>query len=443
MLDVFFALTSILSASLDQSQDNQVKTLVEQAMTRGLKGAGVAVVKGGKQVFLSGFSKDSSINSGSHFRLASISKQFTSGIIVKLVREKKLSYDTTLGALLPETPKTWHPVTVRQLLTHTSGIPSYTDLPTFPILMLKPTTPAGIWKSAAKAKIDFEPGKGFQYNNTGYCLLGSIIEKLTKKPYFTALTDYILRPVGMNSTGAELQYKPVDSYDSKGVKTGKFEMTWAYSAGSIVSTLGDMVKWDIALRGNALFSEEEKSLMFNPDSVAKKYGSNYGFGWETNFVEGKPWSYSHTGGIPGFSTVIERTIKGTTVILLLNHESVERAGLSNGIMEIFEPAPKVQPVSDDSPELTLKHKEFFQKLLKGEGDESDFAPEFLQKVSLSVITKGCVELAANGPLSEFTLKSTKKADSVLRAYRVTMGGFKGTLSIAVKSGKIVGMTIQQ
>ncbi len=423
-------------------QPNPVDLIVQRHLDKGLLGVAVAVVKDGKVVHLKTYGKGATAKNEGHYRLASITKQFTAGLIVRLVREKKFTYEDKLGKLMPDTPAAWHPVTVRQLLTHTSGIPSYTDSKKFGFVMQKPVSPDGIWQLVKDEKIDFAPGSKYNYNNTAYALLGCIIERTTKKDFYAALDSYLLRPAGMRSTGSEKRFKVVESFGENGKPSFKMNMDWPYSAGGLVTTLADMTRWDLALRGNKLFTNAEKELMFNPDPTTVKLKEPYGFGWHPNYEDGKVYSYAHTGGIPGFSTVIERAVNGTTVIVLANHEHEARGPLSNEVMELFNPKPIPPKVIDAMPELTVKHQQMFSNLLRGQVNESDFSQEFLKQVPVAVLVSSSKKFAEMGELGEFVLLKSEGDKDVRRAYRLKLGDTKMTLSIAVQNGVIVGMTIR-
>ena len=434
-------LTSVV-LSLALVQSNAVDVIVQKHLEKGLLGVGVAVVKDGKVVHLKTYGKGATPNNDGHYRLASITKQFTAGVIVRLVREKKFAYEDTLGKLMPDTPVAWHSVTLRQLLTHTSGIPSYTDSKKFAFVMQKPVSPDGIWQFVKDDKMDFAPGSKYNYNNTAYALLGCLIERATKKGYYDALDSYLLRPAGMKSTGSEKRFKVVESFGENGKPSFQMNMDWPYSAGALVTTLGDMTRWDIALRGNKLFTEAEKQLIFNPDPTTVKLKEPYGYGWHPNYDNGKIFSYAHTGGIPGFSTVIERAVNGTTVIVLSNHEHEARGPLSNAIMEHYNPKPPAPVVEDTMPDLTAKHREMFSNLLKGKVNEADLSPEFLKQVPSTMLISTSKKFAEMGELKEFVVLKSEGTTDVRRAYRVSLGDTKMTLSIAVQNGLIVGMFIR-
>lgn len=412
-------------------------------MDSGLLGVGVAVVEDGKVRHLKTYGKGATAKNDGHYRLASVSKQFTAGVIVRLVRDKKFGYDDTLGKLMPDTPAAWHKVTVRQLLTHTSGIPSYTNSDRFESVVRNPVTPDGIWQFMKDDPMDFEPGTAFKYNNTGYCLLGSLIERTTKKDFYSALDTILLKPAGMSETGSEKKFKIVESFGDDGKASFPLNMDWPYAAGAIVSTLNDMVKWDQALAGTKLFTEAEKQLMFSPDPITKKSNENYGFGWNSNYVDGQLYSYSHTGGIPGFSTIIERTVGGVTVIVLANHEYSGVGVMSNEIRDIFEPKPKPAKVADRMPELTAKHRKMIDELVAGKCDEALFSPEFLEKAPPTMLLATSRRFAEFGPLTEFELVKSEGEKAVRRTYRLVFGTTPLTLQVAVgEDGLITGMVIR-
>jgi hypothetical protein len=219
-------------------------------------------------------------------------------------------------------------------------------------------------------------------------------------------------------------------------------MDWPYSAGALVTTLADMTRWDIALRGTRLFTTTEKELMFNPDPTTVKLKEPYGFGWHPKYENGKIYSYAHEGGIPGFSTMIDRAVDGTTVIVLANHEHRSRSILSNEVIEHFYPKPIPPMTVDTMPELTAKHRQMFVNLLKGSVNESDFSDEFLKQVPVSVLISSSKQFAEMGELGDFVLIKSEGDKDVRRSYRLMLGETKMTLNIAVQGGLIVGMTIR-
>ncbi len=213
----------------------------------------VSIQVGNKVVYAKGFGmadleSDTPANEHTVYRLGSLTKQFTSAMIMQLVNEKKLALDDPASKHLPKLPKAWAKVTVRQLLTHTSGIKSYTELPEFmQEISLKSVKPEGILATVESFPLDFEPGTKWHYSNTGYEVLGMLIEKFDGRKYATSLKARILDPLGMTETYF-VSEKDVVKHRAQGytLKNGDFahagylNMDWPYAAGSIVGTGGAM-----------------------------------------------------------------------------------------------------------------------------------------------------------------------------------------------------------
>src|ERR1041385_1514912 len=187
------------------------------------------------------------------FRLGSITKQFTSMLILQLVEQGKIKLDAKLSDYLPDYRKdTGEKVTIHNLLTHTSGIPSYTGLPNFfQDVSRNPYKVADFVKKYASGDLEFEPGSKFSYSNSGYFILGAIIERVTGKPYEQVLKENIFDPAGMKNTGYDHHDTIIPKRASGYVKTGNgyinapyLDMSIPYAAGSLYSTVEDLYLWD-------------------------------------------------------------------------------------------------------------------------------------------------------------------------------------------------------
>jgi len=261
------------------------------------------------------------------FRIGSVTKQFTAALVLQLVEEGKIKLDAKLSDYLTDYRKdTGEKVTIHQLLNHTSGIPSYTARPDFfPEISRNPYRVADFIKKFASGDLEFEPGSKFAYNNSGYSLLGAIIEKVTGKPYETVLTERILKPLGMTNTGydhyATLIQKRASGYQKTRdgfVNAPYLDMSIPYAAGSIYSTVEDLYKWDQSLYEDKILSAASKKLMFTPGL------GNYGYGINITDqpigkTDQKTKIIGHGGGINGFNSLLTRAVdKGQTVIILDN-----------------------------------------------------------------------------------------------------------------------------
>jgi len=253
------------------------------------------------------------------FRLGSISKQFTATLVMQLVEQGKMSLSASIGAYLPDYPKpAADRITIHELLTHTSGIPGYTELPEFGARSIEPSKPADFVAFFSKRPLLFEPGSQYSYSNSGYFLLGVILERVTGEPYERLLGERILEPAGMHDTGydstAPLLPKRASGYDAtlNGYRnTSYIDMSLPYSAGSLYSTVEDLFRWDRILYTDKILSKASKDRMFTPVL------SNYGYGW--NIDKGGGTTVEHDGGINGFNTLITRDLEPQRLIVLLNN----------------------------------------------------------------------------------------------------------------------------
>ena len=214
------------------------------------------------------------------FRLGSITKQFTAALVLRLQEQRKLSVQDPICTYVKPCPELWKPVTIHHLLTHTSGIPSYTGLPDYQKTMMVPRTIDQMVAVFRDLPLEFAPGEKFKYNNSGYFLLGVIIEKVTEKIYEDALRDEIFTPLGLNDTGYDwseplLRHRAA-GYTRRGneIVNAKFlDMQQPYAAGSLYSTVEDLLKWDQALYTDRVLPAAARTAMFTP------FKDNYAYGW--------------------------------------------------------------------------------------------------------------------------------------------------------------------
>src|SRR5436190_6794360 len=262
------------------------------------------------------------------FRLGSITKQFTATLILQLVEQGKVKLDGKLTDYLPDYRKdTGDKVTIHNLLSHTSGIPSYTSLPGFfQNVSRNPFTVDEFIKKYASGDLEFEPGTKFVYDNSGYFLLGAIIEKVTGKPYEQVLQENIFDPAGMKHSGYDHWGTIINqratgySRTPRGYQTAPYlDMSIPYAAGSLYSTVEDLFLWDQALYGDKILSAKSKELMFKPNL------NNYGYGFVMTKATLAPPTklvvpvIQHSGGINGFNTLIVRMTNDKRLIVLLDN----------------------------------------------------------------------------------------------------------------------------
>ncbi len=257
------------------------------------------------------------------FRVGSITKQFTAAAILKLEEQGKLKTGDAACQYLPECPEAWKPITVHQLLTHTSGIKNFTAIPAYSEVKVKPSRYEAQVKVVLDYPLEFAPGEKFNYSNTGYLLLGKIIEKASGLPFEAYFEKEIFAPAGMTSTTVEapgaLIPKRAEGYRSNGGKIQRapfIDMRIPGAAGAVLSTVGDLVLWERALSGNKVISAASRARMLTVEK------GNYGYGTTVEDVRGKKLD-GHDGGIDGFVSTFQRFGEdGLAIVVLSNFEDM-------------------------------------------------------------------------------------------------------------------------
>ena len=260
------------------------------------------------------------------FRIGSVTKQFTGAAILLLQQQGRLTVKDPICRYLPTCPKAWKPITLHHALTHTSGLPNYTDLPDFEKARDRPMTPAQQLELLWDLPLDFTPGSEFRYSNTGYLALGLVIEKVSGMSYEDFMQTAVLKPLGMADTG----YDTGDDGVAVGYTTGTtlafpINMTLPYAAGALYSTAPDLLRWQLSLlAGNVLDASGTKAMTTPAVETTDVYGFGYSYGI---FVSLDPTHrvLAHEGVIDGFlSWLSHDTSTGITVIVLTNHEDTTR-----------------------------------------------------------------------------------------------------------------------
>jgi D-alanyl-D-alanine carboxypeptidase len=320
----------ILSVATCIAQAEQLSQKLDQAAAayeskRHFMGS-VLVAKGGKILLEKGYGMAdlewnvANVPEGK-FRLGSITKQFTATAIMQLAAQHKLSEDDKACKYFDQCPEPWKQITIRQLLSHTSGIPSYTDSKDFPKpkFLRVPLTQPEILLLTKDKPLDFPPGTKWKYSNSGYIFLGIIIEKVSGEKYADYLKKHIFDPVAMHDSGydetAEVLPYRVLGYQPCGkslCNSDYIDMSLPFSAGSLYSTVQDLYKWDRALYTDKVLSKADRDRMWTPVM------NNYGYGWMLNKMVNHK-QIGHGGGIPGFSTYIARFPDDDAAVIVLGN----------------------------------------------------------------------------------------------------------------------------
>ena len=266
---------------------------------------------------------------------------------MQFVEEGLIDLDAPVTRYLPDYPeRTGTRVTVHQLLNHTSGIVSFTNTPGWPPEAGR-RDPLGVF---SELELLFEPGTRFSYTNSGYFLLGMVLEAATGRSYEDLLRERIFAPLGMSDSGYDwperILPKRADGYDKRidgSVVNARYnDMTAPLAAGGLYSTVEDLHRWDQALYGDRVLSEESKERMFSPGL------GNYGYGWGITTTDGV-LTIRHTGGIEGFNSLITRNPDLGRLIVLLNNTGraplVQMAGSIGTILDGGAPTPPKPPAA--------------------------------------------------------------------------------------------------
>jgi CubicO group peptidase (beta-lactamase class C family) len=329
-----------------QDKIKQIDSVLTASYKEQKLNGNVLIAEKGAIIYQKSFGKaneatNKDLDAESVFELASVSKQFTAMGIMLLKKQGKLSYDDSLRKFIPELP--YYNITIRQLLHHTSGLPDYMDLFMKNWDSTKIATNQDMIDQLSKYKpaVLFTPGEKWEYSNTGYALLATIIEKVSGKSFGDYLDKYIFKPLEMKRTMVyrrRFEKKEVDNYaygyvfdkmKNKFVLPDSLAETarMVYSLDGIVgdgtvnSTSNDLLKWDRALYTEQLVPKEMLAEAFTPGILNDGKNTTYGFGWILTDMKGIGKVVSHTGGWPGYSTVIERHLDtDKTIIFLRNHD---------------------------------------------------------------------------------------------------------------------------
>lgn len=317
----------------DAELTRQLDALLTPLLPADQPGAAVLVARNGKAIYRRGFGladleKKVSVAPGAVFRIGSVTKQFTSALVMRLVDQGKLALADPITKYLPDYPTQGQLITIENLLTHTSGIANYTELPAFQGVMtqaLSHEAMTDLFKNEPRA---FPPGEGWAYSNSGYYLLGVIIEKVTGRSYAENLQKEIFGPLGMTHSGygKDTPSFPGEAhgYNREGdkvVPADPLSMTLPFAAGSIVSSVDDLLKWDNGLNAGKVLKPESLKRTFTPFVQKNGRTSGYGYGWVMGEYEGHPIQ-QHNGGINGFASQVARLPEDHAyVAILVNTEA--------------------------------------------------------------------------------------------------------------------------
>ena len=351
-------------------------------------GLAIAIIHKGEVVVAKGYGMANvelqvPVTTETLFQSGSVGKQFTAAAVMLLVEDGKLSLDDPITKIFPDAPWRWHSITIRHLLTHTSGIPDYeydiTGIADYVadnlIDLRKDYTEDQLVKLAFGLKLEFEPGTRFNYSNTGYVLLGCIIHKVSGQFYGDLLRDRVFRPIGMQSTRI-ISEEDIIPHRAAGYRLVKGELKnqeWVSPSlnttadGSLYFSIHDMIAWDKAIRDKSLLKQESWAKVYTPVTLTSGKTYPYGFGWCIDEDRGQ-LQYHHGGAWVGFRTYISRYIEDDlTVIVLVNLADATPEDFVFEIASLFNPllAPPDKPIPDKDLAVTARLNTLLAKAREG------------------------------------------------------------------------------
>ena len=363
------------------------------------------------------------------FDMGSIGKTFTATMIMQLVTEKKLSLDQKVRDILPDFPERWQTTTIRQLISHQSGIPDYAFMPGVGLL---DTYEQKTWTDTVyKANLDFPTGRLYQYSNSNFVLLGLVLEKVLGKPYREIAQTRIFSPVGMKDTcfkdaGKPLPERSTTGYffiDGKLQDAGFGGTSPTPSDGGEFTTVYDLQRWSEAVQSGKVLPGGVVKTMQTPSVVSSGRKTGYGLGWMTASVEGSP-QITHGGNSVGFSGTLSTYPKQhLEIYMLCNLYPVGGDGFALGIAKMLEPSlirkPQVSAAVDPNPGMTSKLMGGLKELAKPNVKSALFHDDMQLRLSTQ---RGQMALPAYANFStvakiEYISKRDEKPDMVYR-YRV-------------------------
>ena len=364
---------------------SQIDEFVTAEMQRQhIPGVSLAVVKNGQVILAKGYGYSNvehqvPVKPETIFQSGSVGKQFTATAVMMLVEEGKVSLDEKIGKYLGDVPEAWQNITVRHLLTHTSGLTDYPSDFDF----RRDYTEEELLKRAQAIKPDFKPGEKWQYSNIGYLTLGVLIHKVSGQFYGDFLQERVFKPLGMTTTRiiSEADIVPNRAAGYRLVKNELKNQDWVSPTlnttadGALYFTVLDMARWDAALYGETLLKRTSLQQMWTPVRLNNNKTYDYGFGWSFAQINGHH-IIEHGGAWQGFTSHIARFIDDKLTVIVLDNLAGGNAGkIARHVAAIYNSELVRKAIEDKEPQVTAFAKDLQQQLTQGAVDQNSFTAE--------------------------------------------------------------------
>lgn len=423
--------------------------------TKHVPGIAVAVAEHGAIVFERAYgtadvAKKTPVTVDTRFEIGSLTKQVTAACILQLARAGKLSLDDHLGTFVPDY-FIGRGVTVRQLLSQTSGIPEYLDGPdVIADAGTQPATAASLLARVSAKPLEFAPGTTWKYSNTNYILLGRIVEVASREPYERYVREHVFGPAGMTESGFIADEPALPEMargyapDAAGVEPAPpLRDDWSWAAGAIVSTVGDMVKWDDALLAGKIVAPQDVALMRTTVPLAGGASSAYAFGWIVDSLGGHARIW-HNGGTFGFHSVNETFPKDDEAIVVLeNSTSADAESLATTAFTVLHPdvaSALAAPVAGEDPKITARLRDWLRRFETGDIDRGQLTDKMSAALTPDLIATTKSQFATLGDPQTLVYKgSASEAGDTVYTYLAdfALGKIRIVMSLDA-TGKIDG-----
>jgi CubicO group peptidase (beta-lactamase class C family) len=420
----FLLLLLVITCFAQNGITSAIDDYVQAEMNRQhIPGVSLAVVKNGEVVLAKGYGFSNlehqvPVKPATIFQSGSMGKQFTATAVMMLIEEGKVSLDEKISKYLGEVPEAWQNITVRHLLTHTSGL---TDYPA-DFDFRRDYTEDELLKRAQAIKPDFKPGEKWQYSNLAYVTLGILIHKVSGKFYGDLLQERIFKPLGMTTTRiiSETDIVPNRAAGYRFINNEWKNQNWVSPSlnttadGALYFTVLDVAKWDAALYGETLLKKTSFEQMWTPVTLNNNKTYDYGFGWSLGRINGHR-IIEHGGAWQGFTSYIARYVDDKLTVIVLDNLAGGNCGkIARHVAAIFNPELARKGIADKEPQVTTMVKELFQKLSDGTADQSLFTDEFRTQITPARTERIARMLKSLGTLNKVELveRGDKDGDRV-------------------------------
>ncbi len=447
------ALLALLAAcaSLRQPGDAVDRYFAAQMDRHHIPGLSLAVVRGGRIVKAAGYGlADLELGvpatASTVYEIGSDTKQFTAVAVMMLVEEGKIALDDAITKYFPDAPAAWSRITVAHLLSHTSGIQNHVAVPGFMEVFRTnlgyATTPARdeLVRLFHALPLEFEPGATWSYDNTGYYLLGILVEQASGTPYWQFLRERIFMPLGMQATSSTAPQPIVrnraSGYDRVGdtyENRPALPPAVAFSAGAMLSTVEDLARWDTGLRAHMLLGAASSERLWTACRTAdgSLAAHDYGFGWFVDTFHGHRIAL-HGGGTPGFSSVVYRFLDDDlTIVILANRGDRILDPFAIDIAGMYAPAlARAVPAIDPDPGTTSRVRAVVAGLLANKHDPEQFTQPMRAFLCTATARAMWQWIASHGDLASLHFADREdSSDGAVLRYQAELGGNRFWFSV--------------